>query len=69
MTIVNWEIKGKIPRIRSLRERLIHEIEGVGRFLFTKIPYEANIGHESNSRGLKWRRNQEPKKSGDAAQA
>jgi DNA-binding XRE family transcriptional regulator len=33
MTIVNWEVKGRVPRIRNLRERLTHEVEGVERFL------------------------------------
>jgi DNA-binding XRE family transcriptional regulator len=33
MTIVNWEIKGMVPRIKNLREKLIHEVEGAGRFL------------------------------------
>jgi len=33
MTIVNWEIRGMVPRIGSVRERLTQEVEGVGRFL------------------------------------
>jgi hypothetical protein len=32
-TVINWEVRGKIPRIRELKERLAHEVEGVGRFL------------------------------------
>lgn len=33
MTIVNWEIKSKVPRIRSLREGLVREVPGVEGFL------------------------------------
>lgn len=33
MTIVNWEIRGMVPHIKAVRERLAHEIDGVGRFL------------------------------------
>jgi len=32
-TLYNWEIRGKFPRIRELRERLVHEVEGAGKFL------------------------------------
>jgi DNA-binding transcriptional regulator YiaG len=32
-TLYNWEIRGKVPRIRSLRERLVRSVEGVGKFL------------------------------------
>ena len=31
LTLVNWEIKGMVPRIKNLRERLIQEVEGAGR--------------------------------------
>jgi len=33
MTIVNWETRGIVPHIRSVRERLIREVEGGWRFL------------------------------------
>jgi DNA-binding XRE family transcriptional regulator len=33
MTIVNWEIRGMVPRIRSVREKLIRSVEGVERWL------------------------------------
>jgi len=33
MTIVNWEIRGMVPRVRSVRERLISSVEGVGEYL------------------------------------
>jgi DNA-binding XRE family transcriptional regulator len=33
MTIVNWEIRGMVPRIKDVRERLAREVEGAGRFL------------------------------------
>ena len=32
MTIVNWEIKGMVPRMKNLRKKLIQEVEGTGRF-------------------------------------
>jgi DNA-binding transcriptional regulator YiaG len=32
-TVINWEVRGKVPRIKNLRERLTREVEGVGRFL------------------------------------
>ena len=35
MTVVNWERKGMMPRVRNVRERLAHELEGAGRFLAT----------------------------------
>ena len=33
MTIVNWEIRGMISRIRTVRERLSQTVEGVEKFL------------------------------------
>ncbi|MGD0919578.1 MAG: hypothetical protein ABSB22_24325 [Thermodesulfobacteriota bacterium] len=30
LTLVNWEIKGMVPRIKNLREKLIQEVEGRG---------------------------------------
>jgi len=32
-TLYNWEIRGKVPRIKELKERLISSVEGAGRFL------------------------------------
>jgi DNA-binding transcriptional regulator YiaG len=32
-TLYNWEIRGKVPRIRSLKERLTRTVPGVGRWL------------------------------------
>jgi hypothetical protein len=39
------------------------------RFLFTKISDGANIGHESESGRLRWRKSQKAKNSGDFARA
>ena len=33
MTVVNWEVKGRIPQARRVRERLGQKVEGVKRFL------------------------------------
>lgn len=33
-TVINWEIRGKVPRIKNLRQRLNREVEVVGRFLY-----------------------------------
>ncbi len=33
MTIVNWEIKVKVPRIRVVRDRLIRAVPGAEGFL------------------------------------
>ena len=32
-TIINWEIRGMVPRIRSIREKLAKEVEGARKFL------------------------------------
>jgi len=31
-TVINWEVRRKVPRIKNLRERLAREIEGRGSF-------------------------------------
>jgi len=33
MTVVNWEIRGMVPRFKSVREKLIRSVEGVERWL------------------------------------
>jgi hypothetical protein len=33
ITIVNWEVKGRIPQVRRVRERLARTVPGVGRFI------------------------------------
>ncbi len=33
MTIVNWEVKRTVPRVRSVRERLTGTVEGLEKFL------------------------------------
>lgn len=33
MTIVNWETRGMVPTIKSLRKKLKEAVPGVGRFL------------------------------------
>jgi hypothetical protein len=30
MTVVNWEIRGMVPRIKEVRESLTRSVEGVG---------------------------------------
>ena len=35
MTIVNWEIRGMVPRIKSVREKLIRSVEGTEKWLGT----------------------------------
>ncbi len=35
MTIVNWEIRGIVPRIRSVREKLVRSVEGTEKWLGT----------------------------------
>lgn len=37
MTIVNWEIRGMVPRVRAVRERLAREVEGAGKWLGSQI--------------------------------
>jgi DNA-binding transcriptional regulator YiaG len=32
MTMVNWEVKGKVLKIKEVRERLAQEVDAVGRF-------------------------------------
>jgi len=32
-TLSNWEIRGKVPRIKALRDRLIRSVEGAGKWL------------------------------------
>ncbi len=32
-TVINWEIRGMVPRIRNIRERLAKQVEGAGPFL------------------------------------
>jgi len=36
MTIVNWETRGMVPRIKKVRERLAREVEGAGKWLVWK---------------------------------
>jgi DNA-binding transcriptional regulator YiaG len=36
-TVVNWEERGKVPRIKNLRERLSQSIDGVGKWLESEI--------------------------------
>jgi hypothetical protein len=31
MTIINWEVGRMVPCVRSVRERLTREVEGVGK--------------------------------------
>ena len=33
MTVVNWETKGMVPRIREVRERLARPVEGMAHWL------------------------------------
>ena len=44
-TIVNWEIKGMVPRFKNLREKLIQEVEGAGEVssLIVRIPEDTHL--------------------------
>jgi len=39
MSIVNWEVKGRVPQTKRIRERLLKGIPGVGRFLDAHTPH------------------------------
>ena len=38
MTIVNWELKGKVPRIKYLRGELVRTIPGMKCFYSVVVP-------------------------------